>query len=57
MPSDVLLMVNNPGIAVAAVAGAPIGSLVMNLAPALAPAGIAMLLLSVLSVLHPTPYH
>ena len=38
---------SNLAIAVAAMPGAPIGSLVMNLAPALAPVGLALLVLAV----------
>ena len=41
---------NSLAIAVAAVPG-PIGSLAMNLAPALAPAGIALLVLAVLGTI------
>jgi uncharacterized membrane protein YfcA len=42
---------SNLAIAVAAMPGAPIGSLVMNFAPALAPVGIAILVLAVLGAI------
>jgi hypothetical protein len=39
---------SNLAIAIAAIPGAPIGVLVMNLAPALGPVGLALLVLAVL---------
>jgi hypothetical protein len=42
---------NNLTIAVAAMPGPPIGSLVMNFAPALAPVGMALLVVAVLGAI------
>jgi hypothetical protein len=42
---------SNLAIAVATMPGAPIGSLVMNCAPTLAPVGIALLVLAVLGAI------
>ena len=42
---------SNLAIVVAAIPGAPIGSLVMNLAPALASVGMALLVLAVLGAI------
>src|SRR5262249_49496816 len=44
-------VMSNLAIVVAAMPGAPIGSLVMNLAPALAPVGMALLVLAVLGAI------